>query len=134
MKQAVDNRFYLVPTYARPVLVARKGEAVFVRPVESISPSKRGVERDDPQLRYAEQHPDQPLQDISSATGLVTVIRPISHKVYSSPFLAQHIAQEIDGERPSSRTQDEASIAAYSAAAERGSIYFGLEYPVDLFV
>lgn len=134
MQQAIDNRFYLVPTDARSVLVARKGGAVPVRLVESISRSKRGVERDDPQLRYAEQYPDQPLQDRPSATGLVTVIRPISHKVYSSPFLAQHIAQEIDGERPSSRAQDEAAIAAYSAASERGSIYFGLEYPIDIFV
>ncbi len=50
----------------------------------------------------------------------------------SIPFLAQHIAQErLPDAGPA---DDDVPLAAYRDAAERGTVFFGLEYPLDLTV
>ena len=50
----------------------------------------------------------------------------------SIPFLAQHIAQEKLSH--TSPADDDAPLAAYRDAAERGTVFFGLEYPLDISV
>ena len=52
----------------------------------------------------------------------------------SSLFLAQQIAQEAHGDSRSSKAADAASLDAYRTAAERGTVFYGLEYPVDFSV
>ena len=50
----------------------------------------------------------------------------------STPFLAQHIAQErLPDAGPA---DDDTPFAAYRDAAERGTVFFGLEYPLDISV
>lgn len=56
----------------------------------------------------------------------------------SIPFLAQHIAQEKLPETSpapdSNPVNGDSPLAAYRAAAERGTIFFGLEYPLDISI
>ena len=50
----------------------------------------------------------------------------------SIPFLAQHIAQE---KLPDAGPADAfPPLAAYRDAAERGTVFFGLEYPLDISI
>ena len=50
----------------------------------------------------------------------------------SIPFLAQHIAQErLPKAGPG---DDDLRLAAYRDAAERGTVFFGLEYPLDISI
>ena len=50
----------------------------------------------------------------------------------SIAFLAQHIAQE---KLPhTSPADDVLPLAAYRDAAERGTVFFGLEYPLDISI
>ena len=50
----------------------------------------------------------------------------------SIPFLAQHIAQErLPDAGPAN---DDSPFAAYRDAAERGTVFFGLEYPLDISI
>ena len=50
----------------------------------------------------------------------------------SIPFLAQHIAQErLPHTTPAN---SDVPLAAYRDAAERGTIFFGLEYPLDISI
>ena len=50
----------------------------------------------------------------------------------STPFLAQHIAQERLPD-PSPANSD-SPLAAYRDAAERGTVFFSLEYPLDISI
>ena len=50
----------------------------------------------------------------------------------SIPFLAQHIAQErLPGGGPADA---DSQLAAYRDAADRGTVFFGLEYPLAISI
>ncbi len=139
MQPALDVRSSVAPALARPVLVTRNGDQLPVRPVAPVSTFKRIVGQADSRLRFEAPRPDSALPDSALknetlSRAVATVLRPIAAPVSSSLFLAQHIAQEGHGESRPSKAENEASIAAYRAAAERGTIFFGLEYPVDFSV
>ena len=53
---------------------------------------------------------------------------------HSSLFLAQHIAQERLPDGGARAGNEAASLGAYRDAAERGAIFYGLEFPVDLYI
>lgn len=139
MQPALDVRSSLAPALARPVLATRNGDQLPVRPVAPVSPFKRIVGQADSRLqietpRAGSALPESALKGETLSTAVATVQRPSAAPVSSSPFLAQRIAQENQGESRPSNAKDEVSIAAYRAAAERGAIFFGLEYPVDFSV
>lgn len=135
VQPALDIRSSVAPALARPVLVARNGDRLPVRPVAPVSTLKRIVGQADTRTRPEAQRPDAALKKGETpSTAVATVLGPVAAPVSSSPFLAQHIAQEVHGEIRPSKAEDKASIAAYRAAAERGAVFFGLEYPVDFSV
>ena len=116
------------------MLVTRNGDHEPVRPVDRISSFKRIVGQDDPRYRSDESRSQQALSDETPSTAVATVPNAVAAPVFSSLYLAQHIAQEIQGESRLSKAEGEASVAAYSAADERGTIFYGLEIPVDFSV
>lgn len=134
MQLALDVRSSVAPAVARPVLVARNGEQVPVRPVAPVSPLKRIVGQDDSRFRTEAPQPDEALHNDTRSESVATVGGPGAAPVASSLFLAQHIAQEGYGENRPSKAENEASVAAYRGAAERGTVFFGLQYPVDFTV
>ena len=128
---ALDVRSSIAPAVARPVLVARNGEPLPLRPVSPIQGiAGQGESRFDSAAARPEEasNSDTPNRTAAMAGG------PGAETVASSRFLAQQIAQEESRETRPSKAQDEASVAAYHSAAERGTIFFGLEYPVDFTV
>lgn len=120
---------------ARPVLVARNGDKLPVNPIESVAAFKRIGEQDGSQARSARRSDEALNKAVSSAQASAAVSGPVTAPLVSSQFIAQQFAQEDLGQsRQSKRAEDEASVAAYGAAAERGTVFFGLEYPVDFTV
>jgi hypothetical protein len=134
VQPALDIRSSAAPVIARPVLVARNGDQLPVRPVAAISTFKRIVGQDEPRYRSETRAPEESMRNETPSTVGALVLSPVAAPVSSSLYLAQHIAQEVHGDSPPSKAEGEASVTAYSAAAERGTIFFGLEYPVDFSV
>ena len=116
------------------MLVAQNGDQAPVRPVSPISPFKRIVDQGEPRYQSEARIPEDALRDETPSTAVAIVLNPVAAPVSSSLFLAQHIAQEIQVESRMSPSEGEASVAAYNAAAERGAVFYGLEYPVDFSV
>lgn len=135
VQPAIDTRTSAVPALVRPVLVARNGEQVPVRPVAPVSPFTRIFGQVDSRDEYEARQPaqDEATSDVL-AGALVIEHNNVAAPAASSQFLAQYIAQQEQGESRTSKVDDEASVAAYRAAAERGTVFFGLEYPIDLSV
>lgn len=131
VQPAIDTRTPAVPALVRPVLVARNGEQAPVRPEAPVSPFMRIVGPVDSRDEYEAR---QPAQDEATPGALVIEHNSVAVPASSSLFLAQHIAQQDQGESRTGKLDDEASVAAYRAAAERGTVFFGLEYPVDFTV
>ena len=135
MQTALDIRTFVAPARTRPALLARHNEGLPVRPVAQVSAFKRVAGLADTGARYEAQRQDEVLERDQTPSRTVAVIRgPIAAPIPSSPFLAQHIAQEGYGESRPSRAENEASLEAYRAAAERGAVFLGIEYPVDFSV
>ncbi len=134
MQTALDLRTSITRAPARPVLVARNGDQLPVRPVAPVSTFKRVVGRPDTWIPSQERRPDVAVQDEAPTTAVALVRGAIAAPVSSSLFVAQHIAQEGYGETQPNKAEDKASVAAYRAAAERGTVFYGLEYPVDFSV
>ena len=134
MQTALDIRLSVTPAPARPVLVARNGDQLPVRPVAPVSTFKRIVGQ--PAARFPSQAPrsDEAVQVGAPNTAVALVRGAIAAPVSSSLFLAQHIAQEDRGEAQPNKVEDEVSLAAYRAAAERDTVFYGLEYPIDFSV
>ncbi len=117
------------------MLLARHSEELPVRAVAPVSAFKRIVGLADTGAKYEAPRQDEVLnRDQAPSTAIAVIRRPTAPAFASSPFLAQHIAQEGYGESRPSRAEDEASLEAYRAAAERGAIFLGIEYPVDFSV
>ena len=124
------------PALPRPVLVsdngdkaqARLGSPVFKKIVEQ--PAQRNQsEADSPDVTSRDEAPGRVI------AGVVTTISPpIADPSSSSLYLAQRIAQENQTVSLAKKADDEAAIAAYREADERGTVFYGLEYPVDFSV
>ena len=139
MQPAIDTRTSAVPALVRPVLVARNGEQAPVRPEAPVSPFMRIVgpvdSRDEYEARRSAQDEATPSVLAGALAGALVIEHDsVAVPASSSLFLAQHIAQQDQGESRTGKLDDEASVAAYRAAAERGTVFFGLEYPVDFTV
>ena len=135
MHTALDLRPSVTPAPARPVLVARNGDRLPLRPVAPVSELKRIVGQPDAQVPSPqERRPDEAILNETPHTAVALVRGTIAAPVSSSLFLAQLFAQEVHGEARLNKAEDEASFAAYSTAAERGTVFYGLEYPVDFSV
>ena len=120
---------------ARPVLVARNGDQLPVNPVESVAAFKRIGGQDDSQTRSARRSDEALHKAVSSAQAIAAARGPVTAPPVSSQFIAQQFAQEDLGQsRQSKQAENQASVAAYGVAAERGTVFFGLEYPVDFSV
>ena len=131
MQIALDVRSTIAPTVARPVLVARNGEPLPLRPV---SPLKRIAGQGESRFDSAAARPEEASNNDTPTRTAAMAGGPGAAAVASSRFLAQQIAQEESRETRPSKARDETSVAAYRSAAERGTIFFGLEYPVDFTV
>lgn len=131
VQPAIDTRTPAVPALVRPVLVARNGEQAPVRPVAPVAPFMRIVGQVDSRDEYEAR---QSVQDEAPSGVLAIEHDSVAAPAVSSLYLAQYIAQQDQGESRTGKVDDEASVAAYRAAAERGTVYFGLEYPVDFSV
>lgn len=134
MQTVLDIGTSITPAPVRPVLVARNGDQLPVRPVAPVSTFKPIVGQPDAQVPADERRPDEAVQDEAPTTAVALDRGAIAASVSSSLFLAQHIAQEGYGDAQPNKTEDEASVAAYRAVAERGTVFYGLEYPVDFSV
>ena len=134
MQPALGHRTSVTPAPVRPVLVARNGDQLPVRPVAPVSTFKRIVGQPDVQVPSQERRPDKAAADETPTTAVAVVRGAIAAPVSSSLFIAQHIAQEVLGAAQPEKTANVASVAAYHAAAERGTVFYGLEYPVDFSV
>ena len=131
MQIALDVRSTIAPAANRPVLVAENGEPLPLRPV---SPLKRIAGQGESLIDSAAARPEEASNSDTPARTAAMAGGPGAAAIASSRFLAQQIAQEESRETRPSKAQDEASAAAYRSAAERGTIFFGLEYPVDFTV
>ncbi len=117
------------------MILAGHSEESPVRPVAPVSAFKPIAGLADKGARYENKYQDEVLEREHTPTStLAVILGPVEHTFTSSPFLAQHIAQENFGENRPSKSDDEASLDAYRAAAERGTFFLGLEIPVDLTV
>ena len=128
---ALDVRSSIAPAVARPVLVARNGEPL---PLRLVSPIKRIAGQDKSRTDSAAARPEETSNNDTPTRSTATPGGSGSDPVASSRFLAQQIAQEESREIRPNKARDEASVAAYRGAAERGTVFFGLEYPVDFTV
>ena len=128
MQIALDVRSSIAPAVARPVLVARNGEPLPLRPV---SPLKWVAGQGESRPDSAAVRPEEASNNDTSPRSAAMPGGPGGAAVASSRFLAQQMAQEESRETRPNKARDEASAAAYRSAAERGAIFFGFEYPVD---
>ncbi len=117
------------------MLIARHSGELPVRALAPVPAFKRIAGLADTGARDEAPAQDEVLNgDQAPSTALAVIRRPMAPAFASSPFLAQHIAQEGYGESRPTRAEDEVSLEAYRAAAERGAIFLGIEYPVDFSV
>lgn len=134
VQTALDVSISVTPDPVRPVLVTRNGDQLPVRPVAPVATFKRLAGQPEARFPSEERSLDQAVRDEAPTTAIALVRGAIAAPVPSSLFLAQHIAQEdLDAAQPN-KAENEASVAAYSTAAERGTVFYGLEYPVDFSV
>ena len=117
MQPALNLHSAVAPAFTRPVLAARSSARITVHPVVPVSPTKRNVG-----------------QNETSPKAVAMVGIAITAPVASSRYLAQHLAQSNQGGPRLNQAAVEASVAVYHAVAERGLVFFGLEYPVDFSV
>ncbi len=117
------------------MLLARHSEELPVRALAPVLAFKRIAGLADTGAGDEAPRQDEVLNRDQAPSAAIAVIRgPMAPAFTSSPFLAQHIAQEGYGQSRPTRAEDEASLEAYRAAAERGIIFLGIEYPVDFSV
>ncbi len=85
----------------------------------------------------AQERDEAPYASPTPVVGMADAARARRHDGAvagraSIPFLAQHIAQErLPKAGPG---DDDSPLAAYRDAAERGTVFFGLEYPIDISI
>lgn len=134
MQTAVDIKTSLLPASVRPVLIARNGEQLPVPAVAPVSTFKRIAGQPDEQVFKDQRFADEATAHEFDYTLDATVLARNPGPVVSSQYLAQHIAQEVHGDIQATRARDAASHNAYRAADVRGTVFYGLEYPVDFSV
>ena len=114
MQVALDVRSSIAPTVSRPVLVARNGEPLPLRPV---SPLQGIAGQGESRIDSAAARPEEASNNDTPTRYAATPGGPGAAAVASSRFRAQQVPPAAPPARRPNQAPDDASVGAHRRAA-----------------